>query len=265
MAAVVATPIHPSLVRGLRVGHWTDPVGLTGCTVLLFDEPAMASGDVRGGAPGSTDTALLDPWRTVQRIDAVLLTGGSVFGLAAADGIRRWLDERGAGILIGKRIVGKDGPADLEHFMKVINVNLTGTYNTMRLVAGAMVQLDPVNDDGARGVIINAASIAAFEGQIGQVAYSASKGGIVAMTLPAARDLGKLGIRVMAIAPGAVQTPMIGTISQELQDSIAANIPHPSRMAKPDEFAKLALHIVDNDYLNGTVIRLDGAARLAAK
>lgn len=170
-----------------------------------------------------------------------------------------------AGILIGKRIVGKDGAADLAHFMKVINVNLTGTYNTMRLVAAAMSKLDPVNDDGARGVIINAASIAAFEGQIGQVAYSASKGGIVAMTLPAARDLGKLGIRVMAIAPGAVQTPMIGTISQELQDSIAANIPHPSRMAKPDEFAKLALHIVDNDYLNGTVIRLDGASRLAAK
>ncbi len=170
-----------------------------------------------------------------------------------------------AGILIGKRIVGKDGPADLEHFMKVVNVNLVGTYNTMRLVAGEMSKLDPVNDDGSRGVIINAASIAAFEGQIGQVAYSASKGGIVGMTLPAARDLGKLGIRVMAIAPGAVQTPMIGTISQELQDSIAANIPHPSRMAKPDEFAKLALHIVDNDYLNGTVIRLDGASRLAAK
>lgn len=170
-----------------------------------------------------------------------------------------------AGILIGKRIVGKDGPADLEHFMKVVNVNLVGTYNTMRLVAGDMSMLAPVNEDGSRGVIINAASIAAFEGQIGQVAYSASKGGIVGMTLPAARDLGKIGIRVMAIAPGAVQTPMIGTISQELQDSIAANIPHPSRMAKPDEFAKLALHIVDNDYLNGTVIRLDGASRLAAK
>lgn len=170
-----------------------------------------------------------------------------------------------AGILIGKRIVGKEGPADLEHFLKVINVNLAGTYNTMRLVAGEMSKLDPVNDDGARGVIINAASIAAFEGQIGQVAYSASKGGIVAMTLPAARDLGKLGIRVMAIAPGAVQTPMIGTISPELRDSITASIPHPSRMAKPDEFAKLALHIVDNDYLNGTVIRLDGASRLAAK
>lgn len=170
-----------------------------------------------------------------------------------------------AGILIGKRIVGKDGPADLDHFMKVINVNLVGTYNTMRLVAGEMAKLDPIGPDAARGVIINAASIAAFEGQIGQVAYSASKGGIVGMTLPAARDLGKLGIRVMAIAPGAVQTPMIGTISQELQDSIAANIPHPSRMAKPQEFAKLALHIVDNDYLNGTVIRLDGASRLAAK
>lgn len=170
-----------------------------------------------------------------------------------------------AGILLGKRIVGRDGPADLDHFMKVINVNLVGTYNTMRLVAGVMTGLDPVNDDGERGVIINAASIAAFEGQMGQVAYSASKGGIVGMTLPAARDLGKLGVRVMAIAPGAVQTPMIDTISQELQDSIAANIPFPSRMAKPDEFAKLALHIVDNAYLNGSVIRLDGASRLAAK
>ena len=170
-----------------------------------------------------------------------------------------------AGILLGKRIVGKDGPADLEHFMKVINVNLTGTYNTMRLVAGEMSKLDPIGNDNERGVIINTASIAAFEGQIGQVAYSASKGGIVAMTLPAARDLGKQGIRVMAIAPGAVQTPMIGTISEELQDSIAASIPFPSRMAKPDEFSKLALHIVDNAYLNGTVIRLDGASRLAAK
>lgn len=170
-----------------------------------------------------------------------------------------------AGILIGKRIVGKDGPADLAHFMKVINVNLVGTYNTMRLVAGEMSKQDPVNDDGERGVIINTASIAAFEGQIGQVAYSASKGGIVGMTLPAARDLGKQGIRVMAIAPGAVQTPMIGTVSEELQQSLAANIPFPSRMAKPDEFAKLALHIIDNAYLNGTVIRMDGASRLTAK
>ena len=170
-----------------------------------------------------------------------------------------------AGILLGKRLVGRDGPADLDNFMKVVNVNLTGTYNAMRLVAAEMAKLDPVGDDFERGVIINTASIAAYEGQIGQVAYSASKGGIVGMTLPAARDLGKLGIRVMAIAPGAVQTPMIGTISEELQDSIAANIPFPSRMARPEEFAKLALHIIDNPYLNGSVIRLDGAARLAAK
>ena len=170
-----------------------------------------------------------------------------------------------AGILLGKRIVGRDGPADLEHFMKVINVNLVGTYNAMRLVAGEMSRLDAVNDDGERGVIINAASIAAWEGQIGQVAYSASKGGIVAMTLPAARDLGKVGIRVMAIAPGAVATPMIGSVSEDIQKSLESNIPFPSRMAKPEEFAKLALHIVDNGYLNGTVIRLDGAARLSAK
>lgn len=170
-----------------------------------------------------------------------------------------------AGILLGKRIVGRDGPADLEHFMKVINVNLVGTYNAMRLVAGEMSRLDALNDDGERGVIINAASIAAWEGQIGQVAYSASKGGIVAMTLPAARDLGKVGIRVMAIAPGAVATPMIGSVSEDIQKSLESNIPFPSRMAKPEEFAKLALHIVDNAYLNGTVIRLDGAARLSAK
>lgn len=170
-----------------------------------------------------------------------------------------------AGILLGKRIVGRDGPADLDHFMKVINVNLVGTYNTMRLVAAQMATQDPLGDDLERGVIINTASIAAYEGQIGQVAYSASKGGIVAMTLPAARDLGKLGIRVMAIAPGAVQTPMIGTISDELQESIANNIPFPSRMAKPEEFSKLVLHIIDNAYLNGSVIRLDGASRLAAK
>lgn len=170
-----------------------------------------------------------------------------------------------AGILIGKRVVGREGPADLAHFQKVINVNLVGSFNTMRLVAGAMAKLDPVTEDGERGVIINTASIAAFEGQIGQAAYSASKGGIVGMTLPAARDLSKLGIRVMAVAPGAVSTPMIGEVSEELQQSIAAGIPFPSRMAKPSEFAQLAAHIIENSYLNGSVIRLDGAVRLAAK
>ncbi len=170
-----------------------------------------------------------------------------------------------AGILIGKRILAKEGVADLAHFQKVVAVNLTGAFNVLRLTAARMSVLDPLDADGSRGVIINAASIAAFEGQVGQAAYAASKGGIVSMTLPAARELARFGIRVMAIAPGMVQTPMIGAVSDELQKSIESGIPFPSRFAKPEEFAKLALHIIDNDMLNGEVIRLDGAARLAAK
>jgi len=170
-----------------------------------------------------------------------------------------------AGILIGKRLVGKEGPADLAHFQKLLTVNLLGSFNTMRLFADQVSKLDTLDDDGSRGVVINTASVAAFEGQIGQVAYSASKGGIVSMTLPAARELARFGIRVMAVAPGAVATPMIGGVSDELQKSLEAAIPFPSRFAKPEEFAKLILHIVDNDMLNGEVIRLDGASRLAAK
>ncbi len=170
-----------------------------------------------------------------------------------------------AGILIGQKVVGKDGPADLAHFQKVINVNLIGTYNTMRLAAGEMAKLEPVTDDGERGVIVNAASIAAFEGQIGQAAYAASKGAIVAMSLPAARDLSRNGIRVVAIAPGAVETPMMEGVRDDIRESIENNVPFPSRMAKPEEFGKLVLHIAENGYLNGSVIRLDGGARLAAK
>ena len=170
-----------------------------------------------------------------------------------------------AGILIGKRVLGKEGPADLEHFMKVININLGGAFNIMRLAAAQMAPLDTLTKSGERGVIINAASIAAYEGQIGQIAYSASKGGVVAMTLPAARELARFGIRVMAIAPGAVATPMIEGVPQDIQDSIAASVPFPSRFAEPEEFAALALHIVENEMLNGSVIRLDGATRLAAK
>lgn len=168
-----------------------------------------------------------------------------------------------AGVLFGKKILGKDGVADLGHFEKTVGVNLIGTYNVMRLVADKMAAADPVTDDGERGVIINAASIAAYEGQMGQVAYSASKGGIVGMTLPAARDLARNGIRVMAIAPGAVETPMMSGVRDDIREAIESNVPFPSRMADPEEFAKLALHIVENSYLNGSVIRLDGGARLA--
>lgn len=170
-----------------------------------------------------------------------------------------------AGILIGSRIVGREGPADLDHFNKTIAVNLAGTFNTMRVLSHAMSTLEPLTDDGERGVIINAASIAAFEGQIGQAAYAASKGGIVSMTIPAAREFAKFGIRVMAIAPGAVETPMMAGVKDEYREAIEKAVPFPSRMAKPEEFAELALHIINNGYLNGDVIRLDGASRLAAK
>jgi NAD(P)-dependent dehydrogenase (short-subunit alcohol dehydrogenase family) len=170
-----------------------------------------------------------------------------------------------AGILIGSRIVGREGPADLDHFTKTIAVNLGGTFNTMRVVSHAMSTLEPLDKDGARGVIINTASVAAFEGQIGQAAYAASKGGVVSMTLPAARELSKFGIRVMCIAPGAVETPMMAGVKDEYREAIEKAVPFPSRMAKPKEFAELALHIIQNGYLNGDVIRLDGASRLAAK
>lgn len=173
-----------------------------------------------------------------------------------------------AGILIGARICGREGPADLAHFEKIIKVNLIGSFNVMRLCAHEMSKLAPLAAEGyseERGVIINTASIAAYEGQIGQAAYSASKGGIVSMTLPAARELGKFGIRVMTIAPGAVETPMMAGVKDEYRETIEAGIPFPSRMAKPEEFAALAIHIAENQYLNGETIRLDGAARLAAK
>ena len=170
-----------------------------------------------------------------------------------------------AGILTAKRMVGKEGPADLEHFEKTIMVNLLGSYNVMRLVSTAMTQADPIGKDEERGLIINLASIAAYEGQIGQVAYSASKGGVVGMTLPAARELARFGVRVMSIAPGAVGTPMIRSLPQEAQDSICASIPYPSRFAEPEEIGRLCLHIAENTMLNGSTIRLDGAARLEPK
>jgi NAD(P)-dependent dehydrogenase (short-subunit alcohol dehydrogenase family) len=170
-----------------------------------------------------------------------------------------------AGIGPAKRMVGKLGPMRLEEFAKVITVNLLGTFNVMRLVATEMCNLDPLNGSDERGVIINTASIAAFEGQIGQTAYSASKGGIVSMTLPAARELAQFGIRVNTIAPGIVATPMLLSMPQNVQDSLAASVPFPKRMGRPEEFAKLVLHIIENELINGTTIRLDGAMRMPPK
>lgn len=169
-----------------------------------------------------------------------------------------------AGIGIGVRTIGKDGtPHDLGAFQKVISVNLIGTFNVLRLAASAMFKNEP--EDGERGVVVNTASVAAFDGQIGQLAYSASKGGIVGMTLPAARDLSKAGIRVVTIAPGTFDTPLLGTLSDEIRAALAASIPHPSRLGRPDEFGALVCHVVENSYLNGEVIRLDGALRMAPR
>lgn len=170
-----------------------------------------------------------------------------------------------AGIAAGARLVSKDGaPHDLELFRKVIGVNLVGTFNVLRLAAAAM-QAQPADPNGQRGLIINTASVAAFDGQIGQVAYSASKGGVVGMTLPAARDLAKAGIRVMVIAPGTFDTPMMAGLPAETRAALGAAVPNPSRLGSPAEYAKLVLALVDNDYLNAEVIRLDGALRMAPK
>jgi NAD(P)-dependent dehydrogenase (short-subunit alcohol dehydrogenase family) len=169
-----------------------------------------------------------------------------------------------AGVGPARRIVGRDGPQPLEEFAKVISVNLIGTFNAMRLAAADMQTLSPL-EDGERGVIVSTASVAAYDGQIGQAAYSASKGGVVSLTLPAAREFAQFGIRVMAIAPGIFATPMVSSMPEQVQDSLAAAIPFPKMLGQPDQYADLALHIIENRYLNGEVIRLDGAIRMAPR
>jgi NAD(P)-dependent dehydrogenase (short-subunit alcohol dehydrogenase family) len=169
-----------------------------------------------------------------------------------------------AGIAPAKRIVGRDGPMPLENFADVVRVNLVGTFNMLRLASADMSALDPL-EDNERGVIISTASIAAYEGQIGQAAYAASKGGVVSLTLPAARELAQFGIRVNAIAPGIFSTPMLRGLPQEAQESLAASVPFPKTLGDPAQYAALALHIVENRYINGETIRLDGALRMPPK
>ncbi|MEQ1879584.1 MAG: 3-hydroxyacyl-CoA dehydrogenase [Burkholderiales bacterium] len=169
-----------------------------------------------------------------------------------------------AGIAIGEKTVGKDGPHSLEKFARVININLIGSFNMIRIAADAMAKQAP-NAAGERGVIVNTASVAAFDGQIGQAAYSASKGGIVGMTLPIARDLARSGIRVMTIAPGIFETPMLVGMPQDVQDALGKMVPFPPRLGRPAEYAQLVKHIAENEMLNGEVIRLDGAIRMQPK
>jgi NAD(P)-dependent dehydrogenase (short-subunit alcohol dehydrogenase family) len=169
-----------------------------------------------------------------------------------------------AGIGVAERVLGKEGPQPLANFSKVIQINLIGTFNVIRLAAAAMAQNQP-NEAGERGVIVNTASVAAFDGQIGQAAYSASKGGIVGMTLPIAREFARIGVRVMTVAPGTFDTPLLAGLPEAARQSLAQQVPFPSRLGRPAEYAALVQHIFENEMLNGEVIRLDGAIRMAPK
>ncbi len=244
---------------------------------------------VTGGASGlgaATARALAEAGAKVALLDVndkaaaelAAAIGGVAVKCDVADGasavvaIKQAADSHGparilvncAGIGPAKRIVGRDGPMPLEDYERVIRINLIGTFNMMRLAAAGMQPLPPLPDSD-RGVIISTASVAAFEGQIGQAAYSSSKGGVAALTLPAAREFAQFGVRVMAIAPGIFGTPMLKALPQETQDSLGASVPFPKRLGEPHEFAALVLHIVRNGYLNGEVIRLDGALRMAPR
>jgi NAD(P)-dependent dehydrogenase (short-subunit alcohol dehydrogenase family) len=169
-----------------------------------------------------------------------------------------------AGVASAEKVLGKQGPHSLDSFAKVVNVNLVGTFNVVRLAAETMAKNEP-SGSGERGVMVNTASVAAFDGQIGQVAYAASKGGVVAMTLPVARELAALGIRVVAIAPGIFDTPMMAGLPEAARDSLGKQVPFPSRLGRPEEYAALVGHIFENEMLNGEVIRLDGAIRMAPR
>jgi len=225
-----------------------------GAKVAVLDvneQAALKVANAIGGLVAPCDVA------SSEEVTATLRSAASVHGPAR-------ILVNCAGIGPAKRIVGRDGPAPLSEFERVIRVNLIGTYNCLRLAAAAMLGLEPLID-GERGVIISTASVAAFEGQVGQAAYSASKGGVAALTMPAAREFAQFGIRVLAIAPGIFRTPMVHALPQEAQDSLGASVPFPKRLGEPDEFAELVLHMVSNRYLNGEIIRLDGALRMAPR
>ena len=275
----------PMAVRpGLTQFGWSDigardMMDLNGVTALV-----TGAGSGMGAA---TAKALADRGARVAVVDLNLesaqQTADSIKGLAlAADvsssesveaALQQVVDELGAprvvvscaGIAAASRIVGREGPHELDLYQRVINVNLVGTFNVLRITAERMSQLEPVAKSGARGVIVNTASVAAYDGQIGQAAYSSSKGGVVALTLPAARELARFGIRVMTVAPGLIATPMLLDMPDEVQQSLAGQVPFPQRFGAPEEYADLVLHIVDNEMLNGEVIRFDGAIRLQPK
>jgi len=227
----------------------------------------------RGARVAVVDLNLESAQKTADSIKGLALSADVSSGESVEAALQQVVDELGvprvvvscAGIAAASRIVGREGPHELDLYQRVINVNLVGTFNVLRLTAERMSTLDPVSDSGARGVIVNTASVAAYDGQIGQAAYSSSKGGVVALTLPAARELARFGIRVMTVAPGLIGTPMLLNMPDEVQQSLAGQVPFPQRFGTPEEYADLVLHIVDNEMLNGEVIRFDGAIRLQPK
>ena len=224
-----------------------------GARVAILDRPASAGPDVARALGGAGLFAPADV-TSAEEVEGAVRTVGERLGTPN-------VLVNCAGIGTAMKTLGRSGPAKLEEFTRVIHVNLIGTFNCIRLVAAAMARNAP-SGDGERGVIVNTASVAAFDGQIGQAAYSASKGGIVGMTLPIARDLAELGIRVVTIAPGIFDTPLLGTLSEPVRVSLAQQVPFPRRLGRPDEFAALVTHVLENSMLNGETIRLDGAIRM---
>jgi NAD(P)-dependent dehydrogenase (short-subunit alcohol dehydrogenase family) len=219
----------------------------------LKDDEGRACAGALGRAARFVRTDVADEASGKAAVAAAIDAFGGVHGLVNC-----------AGIVHGEKVVGKEGPHTLAGFARAININLIGTFNLVRLAADAMAKNTP-NSGGERGVIVNTASVAAFDGQIGQAAYSASKAGVAGMTLPIARELARFGIRVMAIAPGIFETPMVAGLSAEVQESLGKMVPFPPRLGKPAEFASLVRQIIENPMLNGEVIRLDGAIRMAPK
>jgi NAD(P)-dependent dehydrogenase (short-subunit alcohol dehydrogenase family) len=227
-----------------------------GGRVVLADINAQALAmqvDRLGASARAVVTDVTEQTSAQAAVDASLEAFGALHGVVNC-----------AGIVGAQKILGKDGPHDLDSFRRVIDVNLIGSFNLLRLASAAIAN-SSADDGGERGVIINTASVAAYDGQIGQAAYAASKGAIVSMTLPAARELARFGIRVMTIAPGIFETPMMAGMTPEVRESLAAGVPFPPRLGRPDEYAALVRHIIENPMLNGEVIRLDGALRMAAR
>lgn len=230
-------------------------LGAAATTALIERGARVVVADINGEAPAGAEFVRTD----VTNEDSVVAAVEAANRDGALSGVVNC-----AGIGVAQKTVSKKGPHVLGDFSKVIGINLIGTFNVIRLAAAEMAQNEP-GEDGERGVVVNTASVAAYDGQIGQAAYSASKGGVVGMTLPIARDLASLGVRVVTIAPGLFFTPMMASIPEEARDSLGSQVPFPSRLGKPEEYAELVTQIVTNRMLNGEVIRLDGAVRMAPR